>query len=45
MCKKRKLEGEIQYDGEPDGLDESDRNEGLILTCIASPIGRVAIEA
>lgn len=45
VCKKRKLEGEIRYEGEPDGLDESDRNEGLILTCIASPIGRVAIEA
>ena len=44
-CKKRKLEGEIRYEGEPDGLDESEQNQGLILTCIAFPVGKVAIEA
>ena len=44
-CKKRKLEGEIRYEQNPDGLDENDRHEGWILTCIASPLGRVAIEA
>ena len=42
-CKKRKLRGEIRYEGEPDGL--SDGDDGYILTCIAFPVGRVAIEA
>ena len=44
-CKKRKLEGEIKYECEPDALEADDRAAGYILACVASPIGRVAIEA
>jgi glycine betaine catabolism B len=44
-CKKRKLEGEVKYESEPDVLDADDRAAGYILTCVASPVGRVAIEA
>jgi glycine betaine catabolism B len=44
-CKKRKLEGEIRYEGEPDGLDENERNNDFILPCIAFPVGKVVIEA
>ncbi|NJL20860.1 MAG: 2Fe-2S iron-sulfur cluster binding domain-containing protein [Leptolyngbyaceae cyanobacterium SM1_3_5] len=44
-CKKRKLEGVVRYDSEPDGLEESDKETGFVLTCIASPIDRVVIEA
>ena len=40
-CKKRKLEGEIRYDGEANSTPEDDD----ILTCIAFPVGRVVIEA
>jgi glycine betaine catabolism B len=44
-CKKKKLEGEVTYEAEPDGLDESDRQAGYVLTCTAFPVGRVLIEA
>lgn len=44
-CKKRKLSGEIKYESEPDGLDQSEQNAGYILPCIAAPVGQVAIEA
>jgi glycine betaine catabolism B len=44
-CKKRKLEGEVKYESEPDALDRSEQEAGYILTCVASPIGRVVIEA
>lgn len=44
-CKKRKLEGEITYQGEPEALEEEDKQEGYILTCIAYPAGRVVIDA
>jgi ferredoxin-NADP reductase len=44
-CKKRKLEGEVRYDSEPDALEPSDQAAGYILACVASPIGRVVIEA
>lgn len=44
-CKKRKLEGEVRYDLEPDALESSDRDAGYILTCAAAPVGRVVIEA
>ncbi|GBF79929.1 2Fe-2S iron-sulfur cluster-binding protein [Aphanothece sacrum] len=43
-CKIKKLEGEIRYEGEPDGLDPSERNQGYILGCIAYPTGRVIID-
>ena len=44
-CKQRKLEGEVKYQGDPDALDDSERDEGYILTCIAYPVGRVLIDA
>jgi glycine betaine catabolism B len=37
-CKVRKLEGEVIYD------DDFSCEEGYILTCVAKPAGRVAIE-
>lgn len=43
-CKKRKLEGEIKYSAEPEGLEEEERQE-YILTCISYPVGRVVIDA
>jgi ferredoxin-NADP reductase len=44
-CKARKLAGEIEYDGEPRGLDDAEREAGYILTCIARPLDRVVINA
>lgn len=44
-CKKRKLEGTVRYDSEPDGLEESDKEAGFVLTCVASAIDRVVVEA
>ncbi|MFH7029122.1 MAG: FHA domain-containing protein [Heteroscytonema crispum UTEX LB 1556] len=38
-CKLRLLEGEVRYDKQPEC------QSGYILTCIAQPVGRVAIEA
>ncbi|MDJ0579357.1 2Fe-2S iron-sulfur cluster-binding protein [Crocosphaera sp.] len=44
-CKVKKLEGNIRYEGEPDGLDQSDAEDGYILACIAHPEGKVVIDA
>lgn len=44
-CKKRKLEGEVNVQGDPDGLEEEDKQEGYILTCISFPVGRVVVDA
>ncbi|MGK7881683.1 MAG: 2Fe-2S iron-sulfur cluster-binding protein [Crocosphaera sp.] len=44
-CKVKKLEGNIRYEGETDGLDESDAEDGYILACIAHPEGKVVIDA
>ncbi|MUG95307.1 FHA domain-containing protein [Scytonema sp. UIC 10036] len=44
-CKKRKLQGEVWTEGEPKALDESQCQEGYILTCISYPIGLVLIDA
>ncbi|HEY9627618.1 MAG TPA: FHA domain-containing protein [Coleofasciculaceae cyanobacterium] len=44
-CKKRKLEGEVKYESEPDALEQSDQDAGFILCCVAAPVGRVVIEA
>lgn len=44
-CKKRKLEGAIKYESEPDGLDPAEQEAGYILTCVAAPVGRVVVEA
>ncbi|MDJ0600606.1 MAG: FAD-binding oxidoreductase [Crocosphaera sp.] len=43
-CKVKKLEGEIRYEGEADGLDPNDEKEGYILTCIAYPQSKVVID-
>jgi glycine betaine catabolism B len=44
-CKTRKLDGQVKYQTEPDGLEQCDRDLGYILPCIAFPVGKVAIEA
>ncbi|HEY9624584.1 MAG TPA: FHA domain-containing protein [Crinalium sp.] len=44
-CKKRKLEGEIRYESSPDALDDDEQAAGYVLTCVASPVGRVVIDA
>lgn len=44
-CKHKLLAGEVKYAGEPDALDESDRDRGFILTCISHPVGKVVIDA
>ncbi|MCU0537384.1 MAG: 2Fe-2S iron-sulfur cluster-binding protein [Hydrococcus sp. Prado102] len=44
-CKTRKLDGQVKYQTEPDGLEKCDRDLGYILPCIAFPVGKVAIEA
>ncbi len=44
-CKKRKLQGFVRVEGEPEGLDETERQEGYILTCISYPTSRVVIDA
>jgi len=44
-CKQKLLEGEVKYEGEPDALEDIDREQGFILTCISHPVGRVAIDA
>ncbi|MEL4896261.1 FAD-binding oxidoreductase [Crocosphaera sp. Alani8] len=44
-CKVKKLEGDIRYEGDADGLDEDDTEEGYILACIAYSQGKVVIDA
>jgi glycine betaine catabolism B len=44
-CKKLKLEGEVKYDCEPDGLEPDERAAGYILPCVAAAVGRVVVEA
>ncbi|KAB8331898.1 FHA domain-containing protein [Scytonema tolypothrichoides VB-61278] len=44
-CKKLKLQGQIYTEGEPEALEESERQQGYVLTCISYPIGRVVIDA
>jgi glycine betaine catabolism B len=44
-CKKRKLEGEVRYESEPEALEPDELAAGFILTCVACPMGRVVIEA
>jgi glycine betaine catabolism B len=45
VCKKRKLEGNVRYESEPDALDENEQAAGYILPCVAMPLDRVVIEA
>ncbi len=45
-CKKRKLEGQVRMsDFDPEALEESEQEEGFILTCVSFPQGRVVIDA
>jgi ferredoxin-NADP reductase len=44
-CKKRKLEGEVRYESEPDALEPDEQAKGYVLTCVANPVGKVVIEA
>ncbi len=45
-CKKRKIEGKVRMgEFDPEALDESEQEEGFILTCVAFPQGRVVIDA
>ncbi|NET37156.1 MAG: ferredoxin--nitrite reductase [Cyanothece sp. SIO1E1] len=43
-CKQQLLTGEIAYGSDPDGLEDSERDAGYVLTCIAHPIGRVVVD-
>jgi ferredoxin-NADP reductase/pSer/pThr/pTyr-binding forkhead associated (FHA) protein/ferredoxin len=43
-CKQRKLQGDVMVEGEPEGLEESELQEGYILTCISYPVGRVVVD-
>jgi len=42
-CQVKILEGNVKYDGTPDAL--KDLQEGMILTCSATPIDKVIIDA
>lgn len=44
-CKRKLISGEVRYEGEPDALDDHDRANGYILTCIARPVGQVNLDA
>lgn len=44
-CKQKLISGEVNYEKEPDGLQESDRSEEFVLTCIAYPSAKVVIDA
>ena len=44
-CKVRKLEGEVRYDVDPEILDQSERDAGFILTCVAFADGKVVVAA
>jgi glycine betaine catabolism B len=45
VCKIQKISGEVQYKSAPDRLSDLEQAAGLILPCIAYPIGRVEIAA
>lgn len=44
-CSVKVLEGEVKYEGDADALDDREKAQGFILTCISHPIGKVAIDA
>jgi glycine betaine catabolism B len=44
-CKHKVIEGEVTYVDSPRALPETERQQGMILPCIAFPIGRVVLEA
>lgn len=43
-CKVKLLSGEVEMDIE-DGLEDDDREEGFILTCVAVPKSDIVLEA
>ncbi|MCF8052013.1 MAG: 2Fe-2S iron-sulfur cluster binding domain-containing protein [Desulfobacterales bacterium] len=43
-CKVKLLSGEVDMDIE-DGLEDEDREEGFILTCVAVPKSDIVLEA
>jgi glycine betaine catabolism B len=45
MCKIKKVKGEVKYKSAPDRLSTAEQAAGLILPCIAYPIGQVEVEA
>lgn len=44
-CKQKLLEGKVEYEGEPEALDDREIAENVILTCISHPVGKVVIDA
>jgi ferredoxin-NADP reductase len=45
VCKLKKIKGEVKYQVSPARLSASEQDAGLILPCIAYPVGRVEVEA
>lgn len=45
VCKIKKVTGEVKYKTDPNKLSATEQAAGLILPCIAYPIGRVEVEA
>lgn len=43
-CVQKLAQGDVRYDGEPEALSDSERQEGMILTCIACPTGQVVVD-
>lgn len=44
-CKRKVIEGEVKYEENPSALKETDRQQGIVLPCVAYPVGRVVLEA
>ena len=44
-CKHQLIEGEVKYEEDPSALEDSERQNGIVLTCMAYPVGRVVLEA
>lgn len=43
-CKVKLVEGEVEMEQE-DGLEDSDRDENMILPCVAIPVTDIVIDA
>ena len=41
-CKSALVEGEVRYEGDPSALEAGEN--GVVLTCIAHPVGRVVLD-
>lgn len=44
-CKQKLISGDIKYEKEPKALSDAEKQAGLILTCIAHPVGKVVMDA